>query len=67
MKKIRVYYKKFYLFTTGKYKTIKELKNKMQERQGKEILIHTINEKGRGTRSHIIDDLKHYNFEIVKQ
>lgn len=67
MKKIRAYYKNFYLFTTGKYKTIKELKNKMQERQGKEILIQTINEKGSCTRSHVIDNLKYYNFEIVKQ
>lgn len=61
MKKICVYYKNNYLFTTTKYKTIKQAKEDMKARQGETIEIASIPNK-----QHTIDDIKHYDFLLER-
>ena len=62
MKTIRAYYKNDYIFTTCKYNTIKELKKELQEREGEKITIYSIPNK-----THTIQNIKNYSFEIIKK
>lgn len=61
MIKIDCYYNKDYLFSTQRYKTIKELKEQMTRDNGKSVIIASIPNK-----THIIDTIDKYTFRIDK-
>jgi hypothetical protein len=62
MKTIRAYYNNNYLFTTQKYNTIKELIKELENKNGEKITIASIPNK-----THKIENIKKYSFEIIKK
>ena len=62
MKKICVYYKNNYLFTTTRFNTIKELKKDLETKQGTTIEIASVPK----SKQHIVENIKNYDFVIDK-